>query len=113
MAGRVPTPPRATLGVSPIEVDDPQVKRALDAIRSTVESLLTTRTRVVVEFDLVVGTNKVRHGLGRAVAGYTITPTVADATFAHCLNRNNPRPELEVWIDVVGVAQPGAIVEAF
>jgi hypothetical protein len=47
------------------------------------------------------------------MAGYTLTPTVASAAFAHCLNRDNPRPDLEAWIDVIGADQPGAIVKVF
>lgn len=113
MAGRVATPPRAREVSAPISVADPQVDRALSALRATVERLEMTRQRAVVDVDLVVGPNKVRHGLGRPVRGYTITPTAGGASFAHRIDRENPRPETEVWIVVEGVAQPGATVEVW
>jgi hypothetical protein len=113
MAGRRARPPRGKERTPAIEVKDEQTDRALTQIRLHLDKLDAARKRDVIEFDLVVGTNKVQHGLGRPVAGYTITPTVADATFAHAIDRANPRPDLTVWIVVVGVAQPNALVEVY
>ena len=113
MAGRRARRPGGVDRTPAIRVDDTQTDRALQQIRQTLERLESARKRDVVEVDLVVGTNKVRHGLGRPVAGYTITPTVADATFAHRIDRENPRPDLEVWIVVINAAQPNAIVEVY
>lgn len=111
MAGRAAQAPRASGQAASILVDDPKVERALSEMRSAVEALQAGRQRDVVQVDLVVGTNKIRHGLGRDATGYAITPTVAAASFAHALDRTNPRPEIEVWIIVIGVAQPRAVVE--
>lgn len=94
-------------------VDDPTTARALDSVTAAVTDLQSIRDRDHLTADLIVGTNKIQHGLGRAPIGYTITPTVADATFAHAINKSNPRPELELWITVVGVGQPGAAVEVW
>lgn len=113
MAGRRARPPRGKERTPAIEVKDEQTDRALTQIRLHLDKLDAARKRDVIEFDLVIGTNKVPHGLGRAAVGYTITPSVASAAFAHALNRDNPRPDLSVWIDVVGADQPNAIVEAF
>jgi hypothetical protein len=113
VAGRRAKPPGGVERVVAVEVADTQTDRALTRIRETLERLDSARKRDVVKVDLIVGTNKVRHGLGRPVAGYSITATVADATFAHAIDRDNPRPELEVWITVAGIAMPNAIVEVF
>jgi hypothetical protein len=113
MAGRRARPPRGKERTPAIEVKDEQTDRALTQIRLHLDKLDAARKRDAIEFDLVVGTNKIPHGLGRPVAGYTITPTVADATFAHRIDRENPRPDLTVWIVVVGVAQPNALVEVY
>jgi hypothetical protein len=113
MAARRPIAIRPVAATPSISVDDPQVDRAIASVRSSVETLERTRQRVVLTFDLVIGTNKVRHGLGRAVTGYTLTPTTASAAFAHAIDNNNPRPALEVWITVIGADQTGAVIEAF
>lgn len=81
------------------------------SVAQAVAELNRTALRDRKRADLVVGQNRIVHGLGRAVEGYSITPTVADATFAHCLDETNPHPELEVWITVVGVDQPKARIE--
>jgi hypothetical protein len=55
----------------------------------------------------------VHHGLGRACVGVNVTATAAFASFAYGINTANPRPDLEVWIDVVGDSMPNAVVEVF
>lgn len=111
MAGRRPQRigPVSALGVT--QVDDPQTARAFEETSAAIQRLQRARSREAVTVDLIVGTNKVQHSLGRAAMGYTLTPTVADATFAHALDTTNPRPDLEVWITVIGVAQSDARVE--
>lgn len=78
-----------------------------------VRDLQLVGKRVVVTANLVVGTNRIAHGLGRSCVGYTLTPTTANASFAHAINTTNPRPDLEVWITVIGVAQTAATIEVF
>lgn len=113
MSGRAAQRPRPVPSLSIPSVDDEATQRAFDALASSVQQLQTARRREVILFDLVVGTNKVRHGLGRAAAGYTIVPTTADATFAHAVDSTNPHPEREIWVTVVGVAQPSAVLEVW
>lgn len=113
MAARRTTPPRAAVALSTPPVDDRKVSRALAQIDQAVQELQAAPARDVLTFDLVVGSNHVRHSLGRAVKGYSLTPTVADATFAHALDTSNSRPDREVWISVIGAAQPGARIEVF
>lgn len=111
MAARKPVQPRARHRVHVPRVDDAATARAFDAVSTSVQRLQNRPERFTTEVDLVVGTNRVRHTLGRKCFGYSLTPTVADATFAHALDTSNPRPDLEVWITVVGAAQPGARIE--
>lgn len=113
MAGRKSQPPRASIALSTPPVDDKQVSRALAQIDQAVQELQAAPARDVLIVDLVVGSNHIRHSLGRAVQGYSLTPTVADAAFAHALDTANPRPDREVWISVIGAAQPGARIEVF
>ena len=63
-----------------------------------------------VRVDLVVGTNRILHLLGRTPKGCNITPTVADATFAWCLASKDDNV---ATITVVGVDQPGVWVEFY
>lgn len=113
MPGRFVVPVRPALKAQVPKVDDPKVQRALDVLTQHLQELLGRRSRVSISFDLVVGTNRIPHDLGRACEGYTLTPTVADNGFAHAINTANPRPDLELWITVIGAAQPGAVLEIF
>lgn len=113
MAGRRAIAPPLVAVTSLTTVEDPATQRALDQVQTGLQRLQATRSRVVLTADLAIGTNVIRHGLGRAVVGYTLTPTVADAGFAHAIDLANTNPELEVWITVVGAAQPGARIEAW
>lgn len=60
--------------------------------------------------SLVVGDNVISHGLNRIPNGATVTPTVADATFAWAMTAATNRT---MTIAVVGAAQPKAFVEGF
>lgn len=91
-------------------VRDRATATALGAMGRAVQELQQQRSRDVVIADLIIGVNRVRHGLGREASGYTLTPTVASASFAHALDRAT---DLEVWINVIGAAQPGARIEVF
>lgn len=68
------------------------------------------RDRNGVLVDLKVGSNIVNHGLGRKPDGATVTPTVADPSWAWALSS---RDERQITIICTGVAQPGAFVEFF
>jgi hypothetical protein len=113
MAGRRSAPPRASQSLSIPPVEDQQTMRALTAVGQAVTTLQEARSRDVVTVDLEIGSNHVRHSLGRDVVGYSLTPTVASAAFAHAIDTTNSRPDREVWIDVIGAAQPGARIEVF
>lgn len=116
MGGQPPKRPIARRALLPVQVDDAKTQHALRELGDEVARLgqLNALDRQVVTVDLVVGTNKVNHGLGRRVRGYTLTPTVADATFAHALViAGNSQPDRQVWISVIGVNQPGAVLEVW
>jgi hypothetical protein len=82
----------------------------LRALSSAVESVRSRGEVDPVTADLVVGSNFVRHGLGRAPRFVQVTPAVADATFGWAWIKTSPHADRQVRIDVVGVAQPGAVV---
>lgn len=111
MAGRVPERPRSVSALSVADVDDVATKRALVAINDAVVKLQANRERATATTDLIIGTNVIRHGLGRPVVGYTLTATTAAAAFAHAIDTTNPNPALELWVTVIGSAQLGARVE--
>jgi len=113
MAGRLPAPPRASQSLSIPPVEDAATLRAFMAVEQAVQELQVSRSRQIMTVDLVIGSNHVPHSLGRDVVGYGLTATVASAAFAHSIDATNPRPDREVWIDVIGAAQPGARIEVF
>lgn len=66
--------------------------------------------RSVRVVDLVVGANRVVTNLGRRARGATLTPTVADATFAWSFAPDGDKAAI---ITIVGVAQPACTIEVF
>lgn len=94
-----------------IDADPNKVSRLLSDLGSSHEQLAATvAPRVTLTVSLVVGTNRVSHGLGRRARGATVTPTVADATFAWAFATDNITQAI---ITVVGVPQPNATIEVF
>jgi hypothetical protein len=111
MAGRRPQPILAKARAVATNLDDATTSRAVDEVRAAAQTALDRRSFYIVpKVDLVVGTNAVPHSLGRAPVFVSVMPTVADATYAWAVHTNNPHPDRQVLIDVVGVAQPGASV---
>lgn len=84
-------------------------ERAISALADQV-SQQTSLPRVAVVADLEIGSNRVIHLLGRKPIGITLTPTVADATFAWALIAKDERT---ITISVLGAAQPKATIEVF
>jgi len=87
--------------------DLPSVQRALGDVLDKLPTV-ANRPRSSVQADLVVGDNRVAHGVGMVPRGVSLVPTVADATFAWCLKS---RDDKQAVITVVGVAQPGCVLE--
>lgn len=58
--------------------------------------------------DLVVGSNRIAHNLGRKPKHVTLMPTDADAAFAWAVSEITER---QLVIVVVGADQPGASLE--
>lgn len=105
MASRAVIPPKFVAGLSVSDASSP--RQIADAVSELSRAARRDRVRV----DLTVGQNRIPHALGRSVEGYGLTPTVADATFAHAIDQTNPHPERELWVTVVGIAQPDARIE--
>lgn len=87
---------------------DPAQSRINDQVAEQLAKPAAQRSVAFV--DLIVGVNRINHGLAGRARGAIVAPTVADATFAYSWAVDNDR---QVVITVVGVAQPGAAVEAF
>ena len=117
MAARAPQRPRLIRQLTAAQTGpDRATSSAVDQISDELGRIagLALLDRQTVIVDLVVGLNKVNHSLRRAARGYTLTATVADATFAHALTTSgNSQPARQIWITVVGVAQPRAVIEVF
>ena len=94
-----------------VNTDSAAVSRALGDL-ATAQQATDRRVvdRVRVTVDLVVGDNRVSHGLGRVARGATVTPTTADASFAWALTGGDSR---QAVITVVGVGQAKASVELY
>lgn len=113
MPARHARSPRSVAITQVPRIKDHDTDRAVASLDSAIKTLQVDRKRITKRADLVVGSNHISHGLGRACEGCNVTPTVADDTFAFAIDRTNPRPDLEVWITVVGVDQPDATVEVY
>jgi hypothetical protein len=104
-----PRRPRTRIAITSINVEDAAVDRALiataDAV-SRIESRIADRSTVVA--DLIVGDNVLLHRLGRKPRGAHVAPTVADASYAAAMTSADAT---HATITVIGVAQPGALVE--
>ena len=111
MPARNATPPPAKRFAPSAQLDDPTINRVVDSLRREVQDAQSRASTYNTQADLVVGVNAVQHSLGRAVRSVIVTPTVADAAFAWCLVTNNPHPDRQVLIQVIGVGQPGAYLE--
>jgi hypothetical protein len=82
-------------------------------IASFAPGLSTPSEQVIESVDLVIGTNVIAHSLGRDVVGVDVTPSSALSSFAWSINRANPDPSTEVWIDVVGDDMPDCTVRVY
>lgn len=91
----------------PAENVDPAVDRALSETTTSIqrlEALLRSSSAMVA--DLVIGTNRIQHGLGRRPFHCRVTPTVVSAAFAYALTAGTD--DRVAVIEVVGADQPGA-----
>lgn len=86
---------------------DFQIRQVIQGAQRAADQL---HDRVMLTVDLKVGANVINHGLGRKPTGATVTPMVADATWAWALTASSSS---QMTITCIGVAQPGATVEAF
>lgn len=88
---------------------DPAVGRVVGQAVSAIGRLNDqTVNSVIVVQDLVVGMNRINHGLGRRARLAHVSPTVADASFAWAFTTDN---DTQAIVTVVGVPQPRATVE--
>lgn len=108
MAASKPKRPRE------LQAPVPQQANTLDGMQrsiSVLEDLFQARTpRSAITIDLVIGDNRIPHGLGRKSRGANVSPTTANAAFGFS---HAPDGDLIAVITVVGVAQPGATVEIY
>lgn len=108
-ARRVPAPaPRARVvdhHADSVEAADRMLGQLVEASERSEQ---VPRSRRVV--DLVVGANRVVTNLGRRAQGCTLTPTVADATFAWSFAVDGDKA---ATITVIGVAQPRCPLEFY
>ncbi len=114
MPAKPPTrpPSRSQLQTGTLVDSDPAtISRLLSDLGTAQQaSDATRRDRFSTVIDLVVGANKVNHGLGRRAQGMTLTPTVADQTFAWAMTASDDK---QVTVTVLNVAQPKCPLEIF
>lgn len=89
------------------EVTAQGMRQLADTVQRTADQI---SDRAVLAVDLIVGANVLDHELGRVPAGATVSPTVADATWAWAVTSRDDR---QLTITCVGVAQPSASVEVY
>lgn len=98
--------PRDPFRVAPPSVDDPKVSRALTVITEAVNGMGEQTIRYV-DVSLVVGTNRIEHGLMRTPVAVSVMPFTASAAFAWSFDpaqSGNPHPERVADVVVAGTA---------
>ena len=108
MPGKPPTrvAPRDQMVDHHSDSDDAKERRMDEIARQVATYPSKHRARITA--DLIVGTNRLVHNLGRKPQHVTLMPTTADATFAWCVTSMDDK---QVTITVVGVAQTDASIE--
>lgn len=107
MPTQKPQPPRPRPRQIAPTSGDASERQVIQASQRAADQL---RDRSSVVTSLAVGDNVINHGLGRKPTGATVTPTVADATWAWALKSADSS---QMTITCIGVAQPNAAVEAW
>lgn len=111
MPANKPRRPMLRPALTVAKVGDAAVERAIGSVASAVQRIESLSSdRVTFSADLAVGDNILTHHLARKPDGYTLTPTVADASFAHALKAKDDKT---ITITVIGVAQLGAVIEVY
>lgn len=107
MPAQKPVKPQTRPRIIAPKSGDQAQRQVIDAVQRSADQL---RDRASMTMDLAVGANVVNHGLGRAPRGASVSPTVADATWAWALTAADDK---QATITCVGVAQPGAAIEVW
>lgn len=90
---------------------DPAIDRVVGQLAVAINrNEAAAAPRAVFQQSLALGANRISHGLGRRARGATLTPTVADATFAWSFGTDN---DTQAIVTLIGVAQPNATIEVF
>lgn len=100
---RPPVRPRQFAPVS----DDSTIRQVSQSAQRAADQL---RDRDVVVANLTIGDTTLNHGLGRKPRGISVSPTVANATWAFALKSSTPT---QIVITCVGTTQPNATVEIY
>lgn len=99
----------AAIAASPagVKVDDSRsIERAIGQVADAVNAVVETG-RTYVDADLVIGTNRIAHGLGRPAIRVEVIPATANATFAWGFDpaqSTNATPERLAYVEVTGTA---------
>jgi hypothetical protein len=110
MAAKKPTRPDAKeqLVTGTLVNQDPVAQSRLLSDLASAQRAAPRVERSSTTIDLKVGANVINHGLGGKPRGATISPTVADVTYAAAMTAADDR---QATISVLNIAQPGAGVE--
>lgn len=94
-----------------VSKEGPSLDIAIGDMRLAIERLRDEQY-TYTDVDLVIGTNKVSHGLGKRPVRVEVMPYEADDLFAWGFNPgqpDNPIPERVAEIEVIGVAMTARI----
>lgn len=89
-----------------VNMDPPTVSRLLSELATSQDGMARQiGARSSMTIDLAIGANVVNHGLGGKPRGCSVSPTVADVTFAWAMTSADDK---QATISVLNVAQPSA-----
>lgn len=102
---RKPLPNRAIKAVPPkLAKASAEINTAIAEVADAVNAIADAGSPFV-DADLVTGTNRISHGLGRPVLGIVVVARDPDPSFAVGFDpaqMSNPIPERQVFLEVIG-----------
>lgn len=85
--------------VTPVQVDDPQVAKAIDAVRSAILPNIFSDARALEDVQFTSGvTKRLAHGLGRKPQGYMIARIDRGAAMAYHYDEQRQHADTSIYL---------------
>jgi hypothetical protein len=101
--------------VAPLRTGDPKLDRAHQEVADRLNALVrrSFSQAIPLEVTLVEGRNRLGHGIKRPVPYFIHAALPTTGISIGSAQAENPRPDLQVWVDMAGVAETKALLFLF